>query len=329
VKRREFITLLGGAAAAWPIATRAEQAGTMPLVSIVSPGFDDDPGWQSRLVVLREALAKLGWTEGRNIRFAFRWGANSPQQRRAAAAEMVGLAPSILVAVGTPVSQAMKQASRTIPIVFVGASDPESSGLVSSMAHPGGNLTGFTNFEFSIGTKWLELLREVAPDVKRVLVFLEFDNLGSQGFLRAIEGAASALGIRTTTADSYTNDSIKRGIDTFAQERNGGLIVLPGTPAPEQRNLIVGLATRHLLPAIYAYRPFIADGGLISYHTDNLDLYRRAATYIDPILRGERPGDLPVQVPTKYELVINLNTAKALGLEIPATLLARADEVIE
>lgn len=244
------------------------------------------------------------------------------------AAELVASAPDVIVPQGSQNSEALLKETRSIPIIFVEASDPMSSGLVSSMSNPSGNLAGFTNFEFSIGSKWLEILREVAPEIKRVLV-LEGLDIGNQGFLHSIQGAAPALGIVPITAPVHDAGDIEHAITTFVQEPQGGLIVLPGSSRLENRDLIVALAARYHLPAMYSTRPFVASGGLMSYDTDITELWRQAASYVDRILHGEKPGDLPVQVPTKYELVINLKTARGIGLQIPPTLLARADEVIE
>jgi putative tryptophan/tyrosine transport system substrate-binding protein len=306
---------------------RAQQA-TMKRVGYLVPSSEGDAEAQARHAAFRDGLEKLGWVDGRNIRIEYRWGAIGPERTQAAAAELVKLAPNVILANGSDLSEALARETRTIPIVFVGASDPLTSGLVDSMAHPGGNLTGFTNFEFPMGGKWLDTLKAVAPDIKRVLVLLKLANTGNQGFLRAIEVAAPALSVRLVTADASGAPEIKNAIDAFAQEPNSGLLVLPGAGL-EHRDLIVGLAALHRLPAMYSLRPFIASGGLMSYDTDIADLFRRAATYVDRILKGEKPADLPVQVPTKYELVINNKVAKSLGLTVPPSLLARSDEVIE
>jgi len=270
----------------------------------------------------------LGWVDGRNIRIDYRWGAVGAERVRSMVADLLSLAPVLILSTDTPISEALRREAPAIPNVFVGISDPLGSRLVESMAHPGGNLTGFVNFEFSLGGKWLEMLKEVAPDMKRVLVILPPGNIASQGFLRVIEATAPALGMQPIAAVVPGASEIERAINTFAEEPNGGLLVLPSAIL-QYRDLIVGLATRHRLPAMYANRPSVAGGGLMSYTTDFRELFRRAAAYVDRILRGEKPGDLPVQVPTKFELIVNLKAAKAIGLAIPPTFLLRADEVIE
>jgi putative ABC transport system substrate-binding protein len=328
MRRREFITLLGGAAAAWPIAVRAQQAGRMPRIGYMVTGSETDSEAQARHVAFREALAKFGWADGRNVRIDYRWSVSGPARLRTAAQELVSLAPNVILAEGNPNAMALRDESRIIPIVFVNALDPLTAGLVDSIARPSGNLTGFTNFDFPIGGKWLQMLKEVAPGIKRVLVILFLASSGQQGLLRAIAAAAPVIGVELLMVDS-TAPEIERGINAFAQEPNGGLLVLFGGTALENRDLITGLAARHRLPAMYTSRPFIASGGLMSYDTDIVDLFRRAASYVDRILRGEKPGDLPVQNPTKFELVINQKVAKALGLTVPLPLLALADEVIE
>jgi putative tryptophan/tyrosine transport system substrate-binding protein len=328
VKRRDFITLLGGAAA-WPLAARAQQkAGRMPRLGYMVTGSETDREAQLRVGAFREALAKSGWADGRNIRIDYRWGVTGREHQRIIAAELVGSAPSVILAEGNPNVEALRQETRTIPIVFVGAVDPLSGGLVNSLAHPGGNVTGFTSFDFPMGGKWLEILKEVAPGIKRVLVVQSLGSSGQQGVLRAIEAAAPVLGVQIMTANS-TAAEIERSINAFAQEPNGGLIVQFGGQALDNRDLIIGLAAQHRLPAMYSSRPFIASGGLMSYDTDIVNIFERAASYVDRVLRGEKPGDLPVQAPTKFDLVINLRTAKNLGLTIPLSLLAGADEVIE
>jgi putative tryptophan/tyrosine transport system substrate-binding protein len=329
MKRRKFITLLGGAAA-WPIAARAQPSGGMPSVGYLTLGQPGStPEEQARHAALRQALEKLGWTEGRNIRIDFRWGGTGSDRLRASAAELVDSAPNVILAVGTPILEALRRETRVIPIVFVGVSDPFGGDLVDNMARPGGNLTGFANYPFSIGGKWLQTLKEVAPAVKRVLVVLLPGDIAHQGFLRVIETAARTLDVETVEGAARDGRDIERAIDAFAQEPNGGLLVLPGLPGRDNGDLIIGLAARHRLPGMYTYRFFVPSGGLMSYDTDTVDLVRRSASYIDRILKGEKPGDLPVQLPTKYDLVINLKTAKSLGLAVPPSLLASADEVIE
>jgi putative ABC transport system substrate-binding protein len=327
MRRREFITLLGGAAATWPLAAHAQQPGRMARVGYLVSNSEGDAG--ARNAAFREALEKLGWTDGRNIRIDYRWGVTSPERVRATAAELVGLAPNVILAQGSPISEALRRETRTIPIVFVSVTDPLGSGLVDSMAHPGGNLTGFVNYEFAIGGKWLQLLKEVAPGIKRVLVIVApGGNIGSQGLLRTVEAAAPVLGVQLVVTSAADAPGIVRAIKAFADEPNGGLLVLPGA-AVGRGNTIIGLAAQHRLPAMYTLRSLITSGGLMSYDTDHVDLFRRAASYVDRILRGEKPLDLPVQNPTKFELMINLKTARALGLTVPRTLLASTDEVIE
>jgi putative tryptophan/tyrosine transport system substrate-binding protein len=328
VRRRDFITLVGGTAIAWPRSVRAQQLQRMRRIGVLMGAANDSVG-QDRARSFEQALDRLGWIIGQNVLIDYRWGArDDPQQARIYAAELVALAPDALVPQGSQNSEALLKETQSIPIIFVEASDPMSSGLVASMSKPGRNLTGFTNFEFSIGSKWLEILREVAPDIRRVLV-LEGLDIGNQGFLRSIQDAAPPLGIAPMPAPVHDAQDIEHSIATFAEEPQSSLIVLPGSSRLENRDLIVALAARFHLPAMYSTRPFVASGGLMSYGTDITELWRQAASYVDRILRGEKPGDLPVQVPTKYELVINLKTARGIGLHVPATLLARADEVVE
>jgi putative ABC transport system substrate-binding protein len=301
----------------------------LPRIGYLVVGAADDQEAQVRYAAFREALDKLGWSDGRSVRIDQRWGTLGQERVRAAAAEIVGLGPRTILSEGTPATQALLRETRSIPIVFVAASDPLSSGLVASMAHPGGNVTGFANYEFPMGAKWMEVLKEVAPGIRRVLVLVSLPNAGQQGFLRTLEAAAPALGVESVRASVANAPEIERAINAFAEQGNGGLVMLPGGAAHYNPGLIVGLTARHRLPAIYPYRSFIANGGLMSFDTDIPNLFRGAASYVDRILWGQKPGDLPVQVPTKYDLVINLKAAHALGLEIPPTLLARADEVIE
>ena len=301
----------------------------MRRVGYLVPDVEDDPVARARLAAFRAALAKLGWADGHNIRIDYRWSVSGAERLQAATSELVGLTPNVILALGSPASEALRRKTRTIPVVFVAAADPLGIGLVESLAHPGGNLTGFTNFDFPMGGKWLEMLKEVAPGIKRVLVILPPGNPGIEGLQRAVEAAAPMLDVQPVTAIVSSAPEIERAVDAFAQEPNGGLVVLPGSRSRKNRDLIVGLAARHRLPAVYANYAFVASGGLMSYHTDVADLFRRAASYVDRILRGEKPGDLPVQNPTKFDMAINLKTAKALGITIPPMLLARADEVIE
>jgi putative ABC transport system substrate-binding protein len=332
IRRRDFITLLGGAAAAWPLAARAQQsAGGVPRLAIGIAGYETDREVQLRLAAFRAALAKLGWVQGRNIRIDYAWGLDaltgefiSPAHL---AAELLSLAPNVILSQAPDDVKALLQETRTIPIVFAAGADPVGNGLVDSLAHPGGNVTGFTAYDYPMGGKWLQMLKEVAPDIKRVLVILgDYPDL--LPFLRAIEAAAPVFGVQIVAATS-TAAEIERGINTFAKEPNGGLIVLFDADALNNSDLILGFAARHRLPAIYANRTFAAGGGLMSYDTDFVSIFERAASYVDRILRGEKPGDLPVQAPTKFDLIINLKTAKALGLTIPLPLLGVAQGVIE
>jgi putative ABC transport system substrate-binding protein len=325
LRRREFIAGLGGASA-WPVLARAQQPSRIARVGYLVSNLQGEA--QARNAAFREALEKLGWTDGRNIRIDYRWGITGPDRARATAAELVSLVPDVILAQGSTISEALRLETRTIPIVFVSVTDPLGSGLVDSLAHPGRNLTGFVNYEFSMGGKWLQLLKDIAPGMKRVLSIVAPDrNIGSQGLLRTVEDAAPVLGLQLVVMSADALE-IERAVTAFADEPNGGLLVLPGA-AVGRGNLIVELAKQHRLPALYTFRPIIASGGLMSYDTDQTDLFRRAASYVDRILRGEKPSDLPVQNPTKFELAINLKVAKALGLTVPRRLLLGADEVIE
>jgi putative ABC transport system substrate-binding protein len=326
LRRRDFITLLGGAAAVWPLRASAQQGDSLPHVLYLS-GLGNDDDRQVRLPAFRTAFEKLGWADGRNVRVIYNLFPDGGE--RAAAAEAVRSAPAVILSVGTPLTNALRLQTHTIPIVFVGASDPLGSGLVDSMMRPSGNLTGFANYLFSIGGKWLEMLKESAPTIRRVLVILAPGNGGQEGFRRVIEAAAPALGVAPLVAAVREPGELERAIEAFAREPDGSLLVLPGPPGNDNVELIIELAARHRLPAIYTRRFFMQRGGLMSYDTDHTDLFRRAAFYLDRILKGVEPGQLPVQLPTKYDLVVNLRVAKALGLTIPLPLLASADEVIE
>jgi putative ABC transport system substrate-binding protein len=327
MRRREFISLLGGAAAAWPLAARAQQS--LPRVVYVPSGFEDDPEQVARRAAFRTALERLGWVDGRNIRIDYRWGRIDPDHMRAVAAELASLMPSVIVESGSDMAEALKRETSKTPIVFVTVSDPVASGLVANMAQPGANITGFANYPWSIGPKWVQILKEVAPGIKRVLVILEVGNIGANGLLRTIEESAQALDVRPVAAHVTFPQEIEKAITDFAKEPDGGLLALPGPPARDHGDLIIGLAARYRLPAMYTYRFSAKRGGLMSYDTDNIAQFQGAASYVDRILRGERAGDLPVQLPTKYDLVVNLKTAKALGISVPQSLLAIADEVIE
>jgi putative tryptophan/tyrosine transport system substrate-binding protein len=330
VKRREFITLLGGTAAAWPPAGRAQQAERTRRIGVLSTVPADDSESQVRMAAFHQGLQEAGWVVGRNLRIDYRWsGAGDAQQVRQYANELVALAPEVILAVTTAAVGPLQQATRTTPIVFVQVSDPVGTGFVESLARPGGNTTGFTLFEFGLSAKWLELLKEVAPTVTRALVFRDPGLTSGIAQFAVMQSAGPLLGVEVSPIGVTGASEIERAVAAMAQQSNGGLIVLPGSLTLLHRKLIIAVAAQYRLPAVYPYRYHISDGGLISYGPDATEQYRRAAGYVDRILKGEKPADLPVQAPTKYELVINLKTAKALGLEIPPTLLARADEVIE
>jgi putative tryptophan/tyrosine transport system substrate-binding protein len=330
MKRRDFITLLGGAAAAWPLAARAQQRERMRRIGVLLTYAADDPIGQARLLALAQELAQSGWTNGRNVRMDLRWGATDPERIRSYAAELIALAPDVIVATGSAAVGSLLQGTRAIPIVFVQVAEPVGGGFVETLPRPGGNATGFMLYEYGIGTKWLELLKEIAPGVTRV-AFLQAPGLPSgPGQFGAMQGSAPSLGVEVRPIRVGDAGELDRAITAFAHSSNGGLIVGAGTVGlGALRHGIIKLAARHRLPAIYSDLVFATEGGLLAYGPDRVDQYRRAAGYVDRILKGEKPANLPVQAPTKYELVINLKTAKALGLEIPPTLLARADEVIE
>jgi putative ABC transport system substrate-binding protein len=327
LKRRDFITLLGSAAAC-PIAARAQPA-PIKRVGLLMTLTPDDPEDQARLAAFLQGLQENGWSVGRDLRIETRWGAGDPDRFRRSAIELAALAPDVILTIGGLVVLALQQATQTVPIVFALVTDPVGSGLVESLARPGGNTTGFTNFEFSAAAKWLALLKEIAPRANRVAEVRSAGGGAQIGTLAAIQTMAPTVGVEASALSFCNTDEIERSIAEFARSPNGGLIVMPAPETIAHRNLLIELADRHRLPAIYAYRFSVAAGGLISYGVDSLDLCRRAAGYADRILRGAKPSDLPVQAPTKYELVINLKTAKALGLTVPPTMLALADEVLQ
>jgi putative tryptophan/tyrosine transport system substrate-binding protein len=329
VKRREFITLIGGAAAAWPLAARAQQSERMRRIGVLMPSVSEDAEFQARLRALLEGLQQSGWSIGRNVRVDVRWATANAAEIRRYAEELVTLAPDVIVAVGASTVGPLLQATRTVPVVFPFAADPVGAGFVDSLARPGGNATGFISFGFSLSGKYLELLKEIAPGVTRVAVLRDAAISTGLGQFGVIQALAPALRMDVSPVNVRDAAEIERTITAFARSPNGGLIVTGSGLAAFHRDLIVALAAQHKLPAVYFDRPFVAAGGLASYGTDLIDQHRRAAGYVDRILKGEKPADLPVQAPTKYELVVNLKTAKALGLEIPPTVLARADEVIE
>jgi putative ABC transport system substrate-binding protein len=353
VKRRAFIALLGGAAA-WPRAARAQQTGPMRRIGILMPATADDPQYQARIGAFLQALALLGWTIGRNVRIDARWATPNAADIRRHAAELVALAPDVILAHGASTVGPLLQATRSVPIVFPAVGDPVAAGLLESLARPGGNATGFMTFEYSMGGKWLELLKQIAPGVTRAAVLRDPTQGSGTSEFAAIQAVAPSLRVEVNPVNVRDGGEIERAVAAFAQaahsaskdarERaddtrpepgssargsNGGLIVTAGGAAELHRNLIVTLAARHKLPAVYFQSSFVAAGGLISYGPDPIDQYRRAAGYVDRILKGEKPADLPVQAPTRYETVLNLKTAKALGLAVPDTVVARADEVIE
>jgi putative ABC transport system substrate-binding protein len=325
MRRREFITLVG-AAAAWPIAARSQER--MRHIGILM-GIANDQEGQRRIAAFRQGLQELGWTEGRDVGFEYRWGAGDIDSIRAQAAQLIALRPDIILANSTIAAKVMKQETQAIPIVFVQVADPVRDRIVTSLARPGGNITGFTSFEYTMGGKWLETLKEIAPAVARVALLHHPQDSNWPGFSSAIERVAPSFGVQLVPTGVSDAGEIESAIDAFAKSANGGLIVLPTPVTNIHRKLIFAMAARHRLPSVYPFRFFAVDGGLVAYGFDSIDPFRRAASYANRILKGEKPADLPVQAPTKYELAINLRTAKALGLEIPPTLLARADEVIE
>ena len=327
IERRKFLATLGGAAAAWPLAARAQQAERVRRIGVLMNFAADDAEGQVRLAAFLQGLQETGWAVGRNVRIDLRWGAANNELYRKYAAELVALAPDVILASATPSVQALQKMTRTVPIVFALVADPVGAGFVESLARPGGNTTGFTPMEYGISAKWLELLKEIAPRVTRVAVLRDLTiGLGQLG---AIQTAAPSFGVELRAGGLRDADEIERTVAAFAGSSNAGLIVTASTSGAVHRDLITMLAARHRLPAVYSFRYYVTGGGLISYGANTIDIYRRAASYVDRILKGEKPIDLPVQVPTKYELVINLKTARALGLDVPATVLARADEVIE
>jgi putative tryptophan/tyrosine transport system substrate-binding protein len=328
MRRRDFITLLG-TAVAWPVAARAQQREQMRRIGVLMNLGSDDAEGQARNAAFLQGLQELGWTVGRNVRIEYRWGAGDAELFRRHGLELVALAPDVILAGGGTVVPSLLQATRTIPIVFTLTPDPVGAGFVESLARPGGNATGFTIFEYGISGKWLELLKEIAPHVTRAAVIRDPAIAAGLGLWGAIQSVAPSLGVELRPLGVRDAGEIERVVTAFARSSNGGLIVTGSTLATVHRELITTLAARYRLPAVYPQRSFVTVGGLISYGPDSIDPYRQAAGYVDRILKGEKPADLPVQAPTKYELVINLKTAKALGLEIPTSVLARADEVIE
>jgi putative ABC transport system substrate-binding protein len=329
MRRRDFVALLGATAAAWPLAARAQQSERMRRVGVLTVSAADDADAHTRLAALRQGLQRFGWIEGRNLQIDARWGAGDAAATGRAATELAALAPDVIVAAGSAGAAAVLQATRTVPIVFVIVPDPVGSGVVESLAQPGGNATGFMMFEYGLSAKWLELLKEIAPGVTRAAVLRDPAITAGIGQFAVIQSVAPSVGVDVSAINLRDAAEIERAVTAFARRPNGGLILPASALAAIHRDLVVSLAARYKLPAVYISRNFIAGGGLVSYGPDFVDQYRRAAEYVDRILKGEKAADLPVQAPTKYELVINLKTAKALGLTVPPTLLARADEVIE
>jgi putative ABC transport system substrate-binding protein len=332
MRRRQFMAAIGSAIIAprlWPLAAVAQQGEPIRRIGLLMNLASDDPESQRRVAAFVQALQQLSWTDGRNLRIEYRWGAGDAGLFRKYAAELAALAPDVILATGTPVMEALQQVTRTVPIVFVTVIDPVGAGFVESLARPGGNSTGFTLFEYGMSGKWLELLKEIAPGVKRVAVLRDSAIGSGTGQLAALQAVAPSFGVELSPVGIRDAGEIERSLATFATGSNGGVIVTASTLALVHRELIVTLAARYRLPAVHGDRTFVSAGGLISYGPDRVDPFRRAADYVNRILRGEKPSDLPVQAPTKYELTINLKTAKALGFTMPADLIARATEVVE
>jgi putative ABC transport system substrate-binding protein len=329
MRRREFITLIGGAAFAPPLAARAQQRERMHRLGVLMHTSSSDPESKARVAELLRVLRELGWTEGRNVQIDYRWADGDTARAYAFAKELSGLQPDVLLGNGSPQVDALVEATRTIPILFVNVTDPVSIGLVESLARPGGNVTGFSNQEFQVAGKRLDLLKEIAPAITRVGFVFNPEANAALGMWRETETLAPSVQLKSVAIGVRDAADIERGIAAFARDPNGGLVVQAGAVTQINRELIAALAVRHRLPSIHQFRYFAESGGLLAYGSDSIEPYRKAAQYVDRILKGEKPADLPVQLPTKYELIINLKTAKALGLDVPATVLARADEVIE
>ena len=329
MRRREFIELIVGAGAAWPLAARGQPLERIRRIGVLMSYSEENPDAPPRLAAFAQGLQELGWTNGGNIHIEYRYSGGDAERARKYAAELVALAPEVILAGNTSTVGPLQQATRTVPIVFAGVVDPVAAGFVDSLARPAGNTTGFVQFEYSMSGKWLELLKEIAPGVARVAVLRDPTTTVDTGEFAAIQTAAPSLGVEVTPLSVRDSDEIERGISAFARASNGGLIVAGSPAITRHSKLITTLAVRHRSPAVYPYRYWVTAGGLISYGPDRVDPFRRAAVYVDRIIKGEKPADLPVQAPTKYELVVNLKTAKALSLTIPQSVLTRADEVIE
>jgi putative tryptophan/tyrosine transport system substrate-binding protein len=329
MKRREFIALIGAVTIVSSNIVFGQQSGHVPRVGVLTGLSEDDPETQARVEAFRQALRDLGLQDGNNIHVDYRWGAANPDEAARNAKELIGLNPDVIFAATTPAVAALVRQTRTIPIVFVQVGDPVGQGFVASLARPGGNMTGFTPYEFSLGGKWLEILKDIAPQVARVALVFNPDTVPYAGFVHSAEAAASSLAVHAVPAPIRSPSEIEMAIKAFAQEPSGGLILFPDVSTAAHRKRIIELAAEYRLPAVYGLLFFATDGGLVAYGPDSVEPYRRAATYVDRILKGANPGELPVQAPTKYELIINVKTAKALGLTVPPSLLARADEVIE
>ena len=329
MRRREFVTLIGGAAAAWPLVARAQQtAQTRRIGALMNRGVDDPEG-QARLAALKQGLEQLGWSDGHNVRIDVRWGEDDAERMRKYAAELVALSPDVIVAGGSLGVTSVQRATSTLPIVFAAVGDPVGGGFVDTLARPGGNTTGFMLFDYSFSGKWLELLRQIAPSLTRAIVLRRPNVPSGSGEFAAIQAVAQSLGVEVSPVSIRDTGDVERVATAFPRSASGGLIVTPSASAWAHRDLIIALAAQHKFPAVYAYRVNVTAGGLISYGPDPADQFRQAAGYVDRILKGEKPADLPVQAPTKYELAINLKTAKALGLSVPSSLVSTADAVIE
>jgi putative ABC transport system substrate-binding protein len=328
MKRRDFIALLGSAAA-WPLAAQAQQGDRARRIGVLTAGDENDPLYKRGASAFIHALADLGWTDGRNVRIDFRWGSGDINRMRALAQELVGLQPDIIVTSGTPATAAVQRETRTIPIVFTGVNDPVAGGIVPRLDRPSGNVTGFANLETTLGGKWLELLSEIAPGLNRAAIMINPDTPSASAFVPSFETAARSLKVVPIIAPVHSDSEIETAIIALGREPGGGLVVMPGGFMPLHRAPIISAAARSNVPAVYYFSFFARDGGLLSYGPDTVDIFHRSTTYVDRILRGAKPAELPVQMPTKYEMVVNLKTAKALGLTVPQSILLRADEVIE